>query len=139
MSMRTTVQSRAASFAFDKANEAQKAMAAYQVVMGSPYLAMQPQVQFETLKALMETFGGKWKAMSDKILSPEDFAKKQEAVAEDVMMKMMQAFAENARVTGVQPELGEIMQAAPQAITAGQAAAFNPQSGAQEMTAQGGM
>jgi len=70
---RTTVQARAAAFAFDKINEANTDMGAYQIVSENPYLLTQPKVQFEALRTLLTAKGGKWKAFADKMLDPQQF------------------------------------------------------------------
>lgn len=135
MSVRTVVQSRVATFAFDKVNETQKAMAAYQIVNSNPYLAQQPEVKFMALKTLLESFGGKWKTLSDSILNESDFKDKQEAIAVKVIGALIQKQMQDEQTTGLPQDprqnMIQAMQVAPQAITAGQAASFDPAIGQQ--------
>jgi len=134
MAIRTVVQSRSAAFAFDKIQDAQRAMAAYQVVTQSPYLAQQPEVIYAALREVIGSMGGKWKTFADTMLSPSEFKDKQEAVAVKVVGAIMQKMMSGEIQGGAQ----ELMQAAPGAITAGQSSAYNPAIGQQIQQQQGG-
>lgn len=121
---RTTVQARAAAFAFDKVNEANTDMGAYQIVSTNPYLLTQPKVQFEALRTLLTAKGGKWKAFADKMLDPEQFNEQQMQVAMQAVQGVMQQKQFEQQATGVQPEVNP--QELAGAVTQAQTAAFHP-------------
>ena len=127
MIVKTNVQARAASFAFDKMNEKREALAAYQTVMGDPYASRQPKLQYKALKVLLETFGERWKSISDTELSdPEEFAQEMQAVAMQAIQALFQQAQQQAQNTGVAPDSREVMAQAPDAVANAQAVAYNP-------------
>lgn len=125
--VRTNVQSRAATFAFDKLMEKKEAMAAYTLLMQNPYAARQPNVLYKALKTFLSTFGGRWRTLGEVDLpSPEEFAQQQQQVAMQAIQQLFQQAHENAKITGVQPNPRELMKQAPDAVTKAQAESFNP-------------
>lgn len=127
MVARTVVQSRAAAFAFDKVNEKREAMAAYQLIMGNPYTARQPMVQYKALKTFLSTFGGRWKNLVDDVLeSPEEFEQRQMQVAMQAIQMLFKQAQQQAQTTGIAPDPRQVMAQAPEAITKAQALDFNP-------------
>lgn len=125
MVARTTIQSRAASFAFDKINEKNENMAAFQLLSTSPYAMTQPAVQFEALKLLMRSWSPAWKNLSDTLLSPQDFDKKMVEASMVALQKLQQASQMQAQATGIPPQPPQMGQMA-EAVKQEQAVAFNP-------------
>lgn len=125
MIVKTSVQARASSFVFDKVNEKQEASAGVSYVKTDPYLLKIPEIQYEATKIFLETLGGKWKNLADKLPSPEDFKKQQMEVAMEAManvIKMLKGQKDNTGVTPQPPspeELGNI-------VTDAQAVNYNP-------------
>ncbi len=133
MIVKTNIESRAAAFAFDKANIKREALAAYQTVMADPYASRQPELQYKALKTLLNTFGDQWKSISDtSLLSPEEFAQQQQQVAVQAIQTLMQAAQKQAETTGVDPEPREVMSRAPDAVTEAQAINYNPALASEE-------
>lgn len=127
MVVKTNVQSRAASFAFDKVQEKKEAMAAYQVLNSNPYTMRQPKILYKSLQTLLSTFGGRWKTISEvDLLSPEDFANQQLMVAIKAVSLLFGQAKQKMDTTGVTPSLDEIIGKAPDAITDAQAVDYNP-------------
>jgi hypothetical protein len=127
MVLRTVVQSRAATFAFDKAQEKQISMAAYQVVMTNPYAMRQPKLLYKALKTVLSDFGGKWKTLSDTdLVSPEEFAAQQQQIAMQAVQALFQQAKAHMDITGVPADPREVIKQAPDAITQAQAEAYNP-------------
>jgi len=127
MVVKTNVQSRAASFVFDAMNEKREALAAYQTINQDPYAMQQPMLRFKALKALMMTFGGKWKTLSETdLLSPDEFKRQQEQTALMAVQALMQKAQEVTQTTGVQQDPREVLERVPDAITAAQAASYDP-------------
>lgn len=125
MIVKTNVQARASSFVFDKINEKQEAVAANQLITTNSYLMQIPEVQYESIKNTLETFGGKWKNLADKLPSPEEFKKQQMMVAVQAMSLVVKGLQAQKQTTGVTPqaptpeELGN-------KVTEAQAVAYNP-------------
>ena len=127
MVVRTNIQSRAASFAFDKANEKREALAAYQTIMADPYARQQPKLMYKALATLLDTFGERWKTISDTDLAnPEEFQKQMDAIATQALQNLLQGAAASQQNTGVAPDMNKIMEAAPGVINQAQAEAYIP-------------
>lgn len=127
MAVKTNVQSRAAAFVFDAMNEKREALAAYQIVNSDPYASQQPAFRYKALKALLATFGGRWKTLSDTdLLSPEEFKRQQEQIALQAVQALLQKAAEVSNTTGVLQDPKQVLERAPEAITGAQAAAYDP-------------
>jgi hypothetical protein len=127
MVVHTNIQSRASSFAFDKVMEKKESMAAYQLVMQNPYTMRQPKVLYKALKTFLSTFGGRWKVLGDvDLLSPEDFDKQQMITAIQAVSILLRQAQEKANLTGIQPNIDEVLSKAPEVITTAQALSFNP-------------
>lgn len=125
MIAKTTVQCRASAFAYDKVNEKREAMAGLQLVQTNSYTLQQPQIQYEALLITLQTMGGRWKTLADKMPSPEEFQKKQLMVAAEAMKMVMQTAQANAQVTGVPPRPPSPQEASA-AVTKAQAVNYNP-------------
>ena len=134
MCVKTNVQSRAAAFVFDAMNEKREALAAYQVINNDPYAIQQPMLRFKSLKAVLATFGGRWKTLSETaLLSPEEFKQQQEQIAFQALQMLLKGAQDQAKNTGVAPEPQEVMANAPEAITAAQAGAYDPELAQEEV------
>ncbi len=128
MLVKTNVQSRAASFVFDKANEKREALVAYQTVNEDSYASQQPAIKHKALKILLSTFGGRWRTMADvDLLSPEEFQKHQMVVAIKALAALMDQASANAEVTGVPVNPQEVLQRAPDVITQAQMIDYTPE------------
>lgn len=125
MIVKTNVQARASSFVFDKVNEKREASVAYQYISTNPYAMQQPDIQYEAFKNLIETFGGKWKNLVDKMPSPEAFKKQQMQVAMQAMAMLLKNAKEQKDNTGVMPPAPTPEQMG-DAVTKSQAEAYNP-------------
>lgn len=127
MIVRTNIQSRAASFAFDKLMEKKEAMAAYQLIMGNPYTARQPEVLYKALKIFLSTFGGRWHTLGEVDLpSPEEFSQQQMQVAMQAIQQLFQQAQMQSNQTGVPIDSKQVMDSAPDVVSNAQAVAFNP-------------
>jgi hypothetical protein len=131
--VKTNIQSRAASFAFDKVMEKREGMAAYTLLIQNPYTARQPKVLYKALKTLLSTMGGRWRTMAESDLpSPEEFDQQQMMVAMQAVQQLFQNAQRQAKVTGVAPDPNEVINAAPGAITEAQAVNYNPALGQEQ-------
>lgn len=126
MIARTNIQARASAFAFDKANEKQENMMAYQMIASSPVAATQPEAYYKAFILALSTMGPLWKNFSETdVLSPQEFAQKQQAVAMQAIQKMLQIQQLKSSVVGTAPALPNAQEAGA-AITQAQAEAANP-------------
>lgn len=108
MVARTSIQSRAASFAFDKMNEKQENLAMHQIVAGSPLAMVQPDLVYKALKMVMKTWSPAWKLIADNdLMSQEEFKKQLMAMAMQGLMQLYQQKAQAQQVTGVTPQTSE--------------------------------
>lgn len=128
MVFKTHIQSRAASFAFDKVNEKREALAAYKTVLEDPWASRQPKLMYKALKTLLETMGPKWKAIVDTSFStPEEFQQGLDQAALKAVQQLMQNAQENQKTTGVAPDPQRIMAAAPGVVGKAQKEFYMPE------------
>lgn len=128
MAARTVLQSRATSFAFDKLNEKNENLAAYQIVRSDPYAMQIPMLQYKALKSVLESWNPRYKNLAETDLpSPEEFKQQQMMVAVQAIQMLMQQMKQQQEITGVAPEM--TMDGAADAVTKGQAVAYNPALG----------
>lgn len=129
MIAKTTIQSRAAAFAFDKVNEKQENMAMYQVVRADPYLMTKPESIYAALMILLKSWSPTWKAYADSDLpSPEQFKSEMEQAVMKAIVAMQQQQQIQEQLTGAPgqpPQPEEVMQAAANA----KGLAYNPALG----------
>lgn len=126
MSAKTVVQSRATSFAFDKLNEKQENLAAYQIVRSDPYAMQIPMLQYKALKSVLESWNPRYKNLAETDLpTPEQFARQQMIVAVQAIQMLMKANQKKQEITGVESEPINPEQAAG-AVTKAQMIAYNP-------------
>lgn len=116
MIAKTTIQSRAAAFAFDKAMEKQEATIALQGIMGNPLSQIQPELAYEAFKIWLKVQGPVWHNVADNILmSPVDFQKKQIGL----ILKGIQQVMQQAQMTGVKPQMQDFQQGVNEATVVG--------------------
>ncbi len=127
MVVKTNIQSRAASFAFDKVMEKREGLAVYNIINSDPYSRQIPQVRYKALKTLLSTFGGRWRTISESDLpSPESLQEQQLQVA---MMAIQQLFAQakqKEKITGVASDPKKVIESAPGVVAQAQAVAYDP-------------
>lgn len=126
MIAKTNIQSRAASFAFDKINEKQENLAMYQVLSADPYAMQLPNLKYNTLKTLMTSWSPRWKNIAETDLpSPEEFQKQLMQLAMEAVKTVIQQAQQAQQTTGVAPQVGPEQLAG--AVGQAQTVAFNPQ------------
>lgn len=107
MIAKTNVQSRAAGFVFEKAQERADAMAALEAVTTNPYTARIPEVQFKALGIYLNTFGQRWRNfVSTDLPSPQALDKMLQDSVTKAIVQFMQAAAAQQATTGVRPNIG---------------------------------
>jgi hypothetical protein len=127
MVVRTSVQSRASAFAFDKVMEKREGIAAYQLVSQNSYSMQLPQVQYKALLTMLSTMGGRWKTMAETDLpSPEEFKQQQMMIAMEALKQLFGQIQAQAKTTGVKPDVAKVLEQAPGAISKAQAESYNP-------------
>ena len=128
MVAKTTIQSRAASFVFEKVNEKKENMAIYQILKSDPYAQQIPELQYKALKELMRSWSARWKYASETALpTPEEFQQQMMQVAQQAIQGLMQQAQQQEQTTGVAPEMGD--EQVMGAVTQAQTVAMNPQLG----------
>lgn len=125
MIAKTTVQSRASAFAFDKLNEKREAVAGLQLVQTNSYTMQQPAIQYQALLITLQTMGGRWKTLADKMPSPEAFQQQQLETAVQAMQMLMQNAQAKSQITNVPPRMPSPEESAA-AVTKAQAVRYNP-------------
>lgn len=126
MVMKTTIQARAASFAFDKMNEKKEDLAMYQIIKSDAYLMQQPRLVHKAVDTLMRSFGAKWKVVADTVLmSPEQLEAQLKQAALQAVMAIMQQQKQASEAAGVNVPVDPNKMA--QAVGAAQAGVTNPQ------------
>lgn len=126
MIARTNIQARASAFAFDKVKEAQENMMGYQMLAASPVAATQPEAYYKALILALSAISPMWKNFTETdILSPSQFAQKQQQVAVQAIAKILEMKQLQAKVVGGQPPPLSPQEAGA-AVTQAQAFAANP-------------
>jgi len=106
MIAKTSIQSMAHAFDFDKIQSKREDVALYQILRQEPLVANNPQSVWTLLRNITKNWSQKWKNQIDTLLPQLEQLKAQQlqlavqAVAQYVKMK-----AEEAEVTGVKPEI----------------------------------
>lgn len=104
MVARTNIQSRAAAFAFDKAQEKMEANMAMQGIMGNPIAQVQPGLLFKAFKVWLKLQGKEWQSIAENdLLSPAEFDQKQMQTAIMAVMQIVQQAAQEKNMTGTSP------------------------------------
>jgi hypothetical protein len=126
MIAKTSIQARAAAFAFDKANEKNENMAALQMVQANPYLMQNPKVQYAAVKIALESWSPMWKNFAaSKLPTPEEFAKDMQDAAIQAVMQIMMNKQMESQATGIPPKNPEMSELTP-AVHQAQMEKFNP-------------
>ena len=126
MIAKTTIQARAAAFAFDKVNEKNENMAALQLVQTNPYLMQNPRVQYEAVKIALESWSPMWKNFAaSKLPSPEEFAQDMQKAAIEAVMMVMQGKQQESQATGIPPQPPQMSELTP-AVHQAQMEKMNP-------------
>jgi hypothetical protein len=125
MGARMVVESRATSFAFDKMNEKQENLTAYQLLRQDPYAMQIPELQFKSLKTVLESWNPRFRNIAETDLpSPEQFKKQQMMVCVQAIQMIMAQARQNQEITGVAPEMN--IESMSNDMTKQQAVAYNP-------------
>lgn len=104
MRARTTIQSQASSFNFNKNNEKREDLALYSTLRQEPLVARNPKAVYEILRALVKGWSPKWRNRIDKVLpSFEQFQQEQGQVAVQAVAMYVQAVLKQAQVTKQPP------------------------------------
>lgn len=126
MVARTNIQARASAFAFDKINEKMENLAAYQMIAASPIASTQPEAYYRAFILALSTMGPAWKSFSETdVLSPQEFAQKQQQVAVRAIQQILANEIQKSKVVGTSPALPDPQQAGA-AVTQAQMFAANP-------------
>jgi hypothetical protein len=134
MVAKTTIQSRAAAFAFDKAMEKQEASIALQGVMMNPMSQIQPELAYEAFKIWLQVQGDQWRNLADNTLkSPMEFRNYQL----QLVLKGLQIYLQQAQAVGGAPQLQPLMQQVQQALVLGNNPALQAKLN-QKQQSQGG-
>lgn len=116
MVAKTTIQSRAAAFAFDKTMEKQEASMALAGVMGNPMSQLQPELAYEAFKIWLKVQGTQWRYLGDNVLqSPMEFQQHQLKL----VLQGIQVYLQQSQLTGAPPQLQQLMQQVQQALVVG--------------------
>jgi len=108
MVAKTSIQARASSFAFDKMNEKQENMSAYQLVMSSPLASIQPDMVYKALKMVLKSWNPAWKNIAENdLMSQDEFKQEMFKLAMNGLMMLYQAKQQQAQVTGVPPQINQ--------------------------------
>ena len=106
MIARTTIQSQAYAFDFDKQNEKRANLALYQVTQNEMLIQGNPEAKYHMIKTLIKSWSPMWSKMIDKILpSLEEFRAGQAKLALQATVQYFKGVADQAQVTGQVPKL----------------------------------
>lgn len=122
---KTSVESRAAGFVFEKAQARQDATLGLQAVLTNPYLNRIPMVQYKAAVVYLETLGPRWRTFAEsEIPTPDELDKQLTQVAFKAVSDFMSQAGAQQGVTGVpaQANAKDIKNT----IQASQTAAYNP-------------
>lgn len=122
---KTSVESRAAGFVFEKAQARQDATLGLQAVLTNPYTSRIPQVQYKALLTYLETLGPRWRTFSESDLpTPEELDKQLTQVAFQAVANFMNQTQQQQGITGVPAKAN--MSDIKGTIEKSQTAAYNP-------------
>lgn len=126
MIARTNIQARASAFAFDKVQEFQSNMMGLNMIANGPVGATQPEAYYKALVLTLSSISPLWKNFTETdMLSPAQFAQKQQQVAVQAIAKMIELRNLQAKVVGgTPPPLNP--QEAGAVVTEAQAQVANP-------------
>ena len=119
MVAKTSIQSQAFTFNFEKANEKREDLALYQTLRQEPIIAGNPDAVYYMLKDMTKNWSPKWRQNVDKLFpDPQQFKKAQVMMAVQAVQIFVQQTMKNAQVTGEQPQFDPkaLMQAVQQMV-----------------------
>lgn len=122
---KTSVESRAAGFVFEKAQERQDAAQGMQAVLTNPYTGRIPAVQYKALMVYLKTLGPRWANFAeDDMPDPKEL----DAMLQDATFKAVSQFMnqmqQQQQITGVQPQVNPDQLKS--TVADAQSAAYNP-------------
>jgi hypothetical protein len=102
---KTTIQSQASAFNFNKNNEKREDLALFSTIRQEPLIARNPKAVYELLKNLIKGWSPKWRNRLDKVLPTfEQFQQEQSQMAVQAVAQYVQAVLKQSQTTGVAPE-----------------------------------
>ena len=105
MVAKTSIQSQAFSFNFEKANEKREDLALYQVLRQEPIISANPDAVYFMLKDMTKNWSQKWRTNIDKLFpDPKAFKMAQLQMAVQAVQIFVQQTVQNAKVTGQELE-----------------------------------
>lgn len=139
MRARTTIQSQASAFNFNKNNEKREDLALYSAIRQEPLVARNPKAVYEILKALIKGWSPKWRNRLDKVLpSFEQFQQEQSQIAVQAVAQYVQSVLQQAQVTKQPPAFDPMqLMAVVQDAVAQQATPPSPEAQKQAQQQQG--
>ncbi len=106
MVAKTSIQSQAAGFAFDKINEKRENLALYQVLRNEASVFQNPSAIYQLTRTLIKSWSPMWKNKVDSIWpTPEEFNAEQVKIVAKALQIYLAQLAEQRKVTGVDPEV----------------------------------
>ena len=103
MVAKTSIQSQAFMFNFEKMNEKREDLALLQIIRQEPIFAQNPDAVYYTLKSIVKNWSPKWRQNVDKIFpDQQQFKQAQMMMAVQAVDTYVKATVKNAQVTGVQ-------------------------------------
>ena len=106
MIARTSIQSQAMSYDFDKLNAKREDLAMNAFLENQSIIINNPEANYERIKVVMASFSQKWKNAMDKILPPlQEFRTQQAKIALQAVQMYVQAKLQEAQMTGKPPTM----------------------------------
>ena len=106
MIARTTIQSQAHAFDFDKLNERATDLALYQTMQNEMLIQGNPESKYNLIKTLIKGWSPKWKNQIDKILPDmAEFKAQQAKLAMQATAQYFGQVVEQSKITGQPPQL----------------------------------
>ncbi len=103
---KTSIQSQAGGFAFDKINEKRENLALYQVLRGEATVVQNPSSIYQLGHTLIKSWSPMWKNKVDSIWpTPEEFNAEQIRIATQALSIYLAQLAQQRATTGVDPEV----------------------------------
>lgn len=128
MIARTNIQARAAAFAFDKAQEKQENLTAFQLFASTPVAATQPDAFYKALKLALSSISPIWKNFTEvDMLGPQEYQQREMKIAMDALKQLLMQQFQVQKATGVRPQ-PLTPEAAGQAVAKADVMANNPKA-----------
>ena len=105
MVAKTSMQSQAYTFNFEKANEKKEDLALLTTIRNEPIFAQNPDAVYFALKNIVKNWSPKWRAHVDRLFpDPQQFKQAQIMMAAQAVKVYVDEAVKNAKVTGAQLE-----------------------------------